>query len=111
MNEANMAKYIYTDGRETKAIDPWHSDGEMWKYNSNPPASEITELYSRVAAVYRALNFTADALSNMPFAITSTGGDEIDDQVVRSAGIQASEGKIKSIATVAAPAITSTSAR
>lgn len=74
-----MSKFFYTDGRETKGIDPWHSDGEMWKYNSNPPAGEMDELYARVAAVYRAVNFTADTLSNMPFAITSeAGGKEID---------------------------------
>lgn len=73
-----MAKFFYTDGRATKGIDPWHSEGEMWKYNSNDPAGEIDELYSRVAAVYRAINFTADTLANMPFAIMKEGGDDID---------------------------------
>jgi hypothetical protein len=71
-------KLFFTDGRGTKSIDPWHSDGAMWRYNSNPPPMEADELYSRVAAVYRAINFTADTLSNMPFAILKEGGAEVD---------------------------------
>jgi hypothetical protein len=67
------------DGQSMKNIDPWHSDGAMWKYGSNAPEKIDDELYARVAAVYRAVNFTADALSNMPFAIVNaTSGDEVD---------------------------------
>lgn len=72
------SKFIYIDGKETKNIDPWHSDGEMWKYNGETPKGEIDDLYSRVAAVYRAINFTADTLSNMPFAVMNQAGDDID---------------------------------
>jgi hypothetical protein len=72
-----MAKITFMNGREMKTIDPWHSDGEMWKYSTEPPASEKKELYSRVAAVYRAVNFTASTLANMPFAVVK-GGTDID---------------------------------
>lgn len=71
-------KTYYYDGQNMKNIDPWHSDGAMWKYSSNAPALVDDDLYARVAAVYRAVNFTADALSNMPFAIVNQNGDEVD---------------------------------
>ena len=71
-----MAKFTFMNGREMKTIDPWHSEGTMWKYD-NAEAND-NELYSRVAAVYRAVNFTADTLSNMPFSIMNQRGDDID---------------------------------
>ena len=72
-----MRQSLY-DGQTIKNIDPWHSDGAMWKYGSNGPEMPENELYARVAAVYRAINFTADTLANMPFAIVNASGDEVD---------------------------------
>jgi hypothetical protein len=73
-----MPNIFFTNGRDIKSIDPWHSEGAMWKYDYGATPMDVDELYSSVAAVYRAINFTADTLSNMPFAIMNLAGDDVD---------------------------------
>ena len=63
-------KTAYFDGAQMKGFnvpDPWHSD-VGWEPATNPTDAE---LYGRVAALYAAMNLSADALSHLPFAIVN----------------------------------------
>lgn len=76
-----MPKSIYAgDGKGVKAVvsAAWQS-ADAWDYYSNAPdAEKSNELYGAVAAVFRAANLTADAISNIPFQITDLRDNVID---------------------------------
>jgi len=69
--------HLFTDGATVKGIDlPQYPDA-AWDWITGAPEVKDNDLYSRVAAVYRCANMTADALSNLPFVILR-GEDEFD---------------------------------
>ncbi len=70
-------KHYLIDGKTLKSIDLPQYPDSAWNWITGAPDSTNTDLYSRVAAVYRCANLTADALSNLPFAILK-GDDEFD---------------------------------
>ena len=47
-----------------------------WNWITGAPESKDDDLYSRVAAVYRAVNLTADAMASMPFALVNIASGE-----------------------------------
>lgn len=65
-------KYIYTDGRNTKSVDVIR---DSFDFVEAMKESKDGDLYAKVAAVFRAMNLTADTLANMSFAITKNGED------------------------------------
>lgn len=74
-----MGRYLFVDGQ--KSIDlPQYRDS-AWTFYSERPAQEDDELYASVAAVFRAVNRTADALASLPFALLrgKTDYDTSDD--------------------------------
>lgn len=71
------SKHYITDGRTLKGIDLPQYPDSAWEWITGAPETKDIDLYSRVAAVYRCANLTADALSNLPFAILR-GGQEFD---------------------------------
>jgi len=70
-----MSKYTVTDGM--KSIDFPAYPNEAWTWMTNPPPDMDAKLYSKVAAVFRAINLSADAVANLPFAIMR-GEEDID---------------------------------
>lgn len=62
--------HFFTDGAGVKSIDlPQYPDA-AWNWITGKPDDTSDEsLYSRVAAVYRCANLTADAVSNIPFVV------------------------------------------
>lgn len=70
-------RHYYTDGKSLKNIDLPQYPDSAWNWITGAPDNKDIDLYSRVAAVYRCANLTADALSNLPFAILK-GDDEFD---------------------------------
>jgi len=72
---------FYMDGAQIKSIDLPQYPDESWDWLTGKPMQETkrNELYSRVSAVFRVANMTADAVSNMPFAIINSAGKTIDD--------------------------------
>lgn len=62
--------HYYTDGKTLKGIDLPQYPDQAWNWIEGAPNDTSDEqLYSRVAAVYRVANMTAEAISNIPFAI------------------------------------------
>lgn len=63
-------RYLYTNGETVKNIDlPAYRD-EAWNWISGKPEDTTNEsLYSKVAAVFRVANMTAESIANMPFSI------------------------------------------
>jgi phage portal protein BeeE len=70
-------KYIYTAGNEAKAVDFANPIRDSWDFVEMMSAMPEAELYARVSAVNRAMNLTADATANIPFAVLKNG-KEID---------------------------------
>lgn len=70
-------KHFYTNGAMMKSIALPQYPDSAWEWITGAPENKDIDLYSRVAAVYRCANLTADALSNMPFAILR-GDQEFD---------------------------------
>lgn len=68
-------KYMITQGGSLKAVDGIR---DSWDFVQAMEQGTGTELYAKVAAVYRAVNLTADATSNMPFAIVNDNGEDVD---------------------------------
>lgn len=63
-------KHFYTDGKTLKGIDlPQYPDSAWNWITGSPEDTKDEELYSRVAAVYRVANLSADAIANVPFAV------------------------------------------
>lgn len=70
--------HYFTDGATVKNIDlPQYPDSAWNWITGKPDQTNEEELYSRVAAVYRVANMTADAAANVPFAIMR-GETELD---------------------------------
>lgn len=73
-----MAKTFYIDGARIKNIDfPQYPDA-AWDWIEGAPKSQDNELFSRVAAVFRVANLSADAISSMPFALVDKSGEDYD---------------------------------
>mgnify|MGYP001343530431 CR=1 FL=1 len=73
-----MAKTFYTDGSTLKSIDfPQYPDS-AWDWIEGAPETKDDELFARVAAVFRAANLSADAVSNLPFALLDRAGEVYD---------------------------------
>ena len=70
-------KYIYTAGNEAKAVEFANPIRDSWDFVEMMSAMPEAELYARVSAVNRAMNLTADATANIPFAVLRNG-EEID---------------------------------
>ncbi len=71
-------KFFYTNGESLKNIDlPQYPDSAWNWITGEPEDMKDEELYSRVAAVYRVANLSAEAIANVPFAIMK-GENEFD---------------------------------
>lgn len=69
----------YTNGQTLKSLDLPQYPDESWDWITGEPDSiGSEELYSSVAAVYRAANITANALANIPFALVDSAGEDYD---------------------------------
>lgn len=71
---------FYTDGKSIKNIDlPQYPDA-AWQFITGAPdaKNKEAEIYSRVSAVYRVANMTADSIANIPFSIVNSQGDAVD---------------------------------
>ena len=69
-----MDKIMLTHGGSLKAVDEIN---DSWDFVEAMKDIKDIDLYAKVAAVYRAANLTADATSNMPFAVMK-GDQDID---------------------------------
>ena len=65
-------KYIFTNGTSSKSVD---AINDSWDFVKAMEGAKDGDLYSKVAAVFRAMNLTADAVANMPFALVKNGQD------------------------------------
>jgi hypothetical protein len=65
-------RYMFTDG--IKSIDLPQFPDEAWHFYSEEP-EKTKDYYASVAAVFRAVNLTADATANMPFALVKGNHD------------------------------------
>ena len=73
-----MAQTFVTDGSTIKNIDfPQYPDA-AWDWIEGAPKTQDNELFSRVAAVFRVANLSADAISSMPFALVNKAGEDYD---------------------------------
>ena len=62
-------KMFYTNGQSIKNITlPQYPDA-AWNFITEEPDQHTDDLYSRVAAVFRAINLSADTLASVPFAL------------------------------------------
>jgi len=63
-------KHYFTNGSTLKGIDLPQYPDSAWNWITGAPEDTSDEqLYSRVAAVYRVANLSADAIANVPFAV------------------------------------------
>ena len=75
-----MNKYMFTDGK--KSIDLPQYPNEAWQFYGEADDNDSKiDLYASVAAVFRALNLTANATAGIPFALVNgkTDYDVSDD--------------------------------
>ncbi len=73
-----MARTFYTNGTSIKNIDfPQYPDA-AWDWIEEAPKTKDVELFSRVSAVFRVANLSADAIANMPFALIDKNGGDYD---------------------------------
>ena len=71
-------KHYFTNGSTLKGIDLPQYPDSAWNWITGAPEDTSEEqLYSRVAAVYRVANLSAEAIANVPFAIYK-GKEEYD---------------------------------
>lgn len=70
-----MNKYIFTQGKEAKAIDLTNPIRDSWDFVEAMGIGEGTELYAKVAAVYRAMQLQANAVANLNYAVVRNGED------------------------------------
>jgi len=70
-------RFMFTDG--VKSIDLPQYPDDAWTFYSEAPEKK-NDLYASVAAVFRAVNLTADATANIPFALckTTPSGKDFD---------------------------------
>jgi len=72
----------FLDGQGVKNITLPQYPDSAWDWITGKPdgdGDKATNLYSRVAAVFRVANLTADAIANLPFALVNKAGDTVDD--------------------------------
>lgn len=70
-----MDKFVYFDGKKSFNVpNPWESELGWVSITGDNELAE-NELYQCVAAVFRAVNLTADATANLPFAVVGKNGD------------------------------------
>ena len=72
-------RFTFFDGKKSYNVpDPWNSTlGWVTIFgDSEKPTQDV--LYGTVAAVYRAVNLTADATASLPFAIVNKNGQDVD---------------------------------
>lgn len=70
-----MNRYIMTDG--VKSIDLPQYPNEAWHFYEGEP-EEKEDFYAKVSSVYRAINLTASATANIPFALVKKSGKDFD---------------------------------
>jgi hypothetical protein len=70
-----MNRYIMTDG--AKSIDLPQFPNEAWHFYEGEP-EEKEDFYAKVSAVFRAVNLTASATANIPFALVKKSGKDFD---------------------------------
>jgi hypothetical protein len=72
-----MNRYIMMDG--VKSVDFPQYPNSAWNFHGGPDEPEKQEdFYASVAAVFRAVNLTASATANIPFALVTKGGQDYD---------------------------------
>jgi hypothetical protein len=70
-------RYVYTNG--TKTLDFPQYPADAWNFSMGGPDELVDEaFYSRVSAVFRAINLTASATAHIPFALVTARGTEYD---------------------------------
>ena len=69
-------RYIMTDG--VKSIDLPQFPNEAWQFYGESDDEGKEDFYSTVSAVFRAVNLTASATANIPFALVDKAGKDID---------------------------------
>lgn len=70
-------RHIFTDGKNTKAVDFSNPIRDSWDFVEALKKMEGGDVAAKVSAVYRAMNLTADATASIPFAVLK-GNQEID---------------------------------
>lgn len=74
-----MAKVFMTGSKGLKSIDLPQYPDEAWDWISGAPMAD-TAFYNTVAFVYRAVNLTAGAVTQVPFAIVDeASGEDVDN--------------------------------
>ena len=71
-------RYIFA-GDNFKSLDFTNPIRDSWDFVEEMKQTKDIELYAGVSAVYRAMNLTADAISNLPFAVVNAQGEDVDD--------------------------------
>lgn len=71
-----MNRYIMTDG--VKSIDLPQYPNEAWHFYGKEDDDGKEDFYATVAAVFRAINLTANATANIPFALVKKSGKDYD---------------------------------
>lgn len=71
-----MNRYIMTDGK--KSIDLPQYPNEAWTFYGEEDDDGKEDFYSTVSAVFRAVNLTAAATANIPFALVKKSGKDYD---------------------------------
>ncbi len=69
-------RYIMTDG--VKSIDLPQFPNEAWQFYGEDDDDGKEDFYSTVSAVFRAVNLTASATANIPFALVDKEGKDVD---------------------------------
>jgi hypothetical protein len=69
-------RYVMTDG--VKSIDLPQFPNEAWHFYGEEDDDGKEDFYSTVSAVFRAVNLTASATANIPFALVDKGGKDVD---------------------------------
>lgn len=73
-------KFIYTNGEVKSDLEFLQYRDSAWNWITGAPETQDDDLYAKVAAVYRAVNLSADAVASMPFALVQAkSGDEYDN--------------------------------
>jgi len=71
-----MNRYIMTDG--VKSIDLPQYPNEAWTFYGEEDDDVKEDFYATVSAVFRAVNLTASATANIPFALVKKSGKDYD---------------------------------
>lgn len=69
-------KFIYTNGEIKSDLEFLQYRDSSWNWITGAPETVDDDLYGKVAAVFRAVNLTADAVASMPFALVDAASGE-----------------------------------